>query len=123
MHVVPNAPQPGSVLPTGQALARLPRRGRKLLYMGSFLPYKNVETLLRAAGRLPDHELHLLSGISPARRAELEASVPDGARVVFHDGAAIDLGIPGAEPAAESQVLHGLLAATRHLARAMLLHS
>ena len=86
VHVVPNAPQPGSVLPTGQALARLPRRGRKLLYMCSFLPYKNVETLLRAAGRLPDHELHLLSRISPARRAQLEALVPDGARVVFHDG-------------------------------------
>lgn len=86
VHVVPNAPRPGSVLPAGAALERLPRRGRKLVYMGSFLPYKNVETLLRAAGRLPDHELHLLSRISPARRAQLEALVPDGARVVFHDG-------------------------------------
>src|SRR5690606_3999783 len=86
VHVVPNAPQPGSALPTAEALERLPRRGRKPLYMGSLLPYKNVETLLRAAGRLPDHELRLLSRISPARRAQLEALVPDGARVVFHDG-------------------------------------
>ncbi|MFI7579087.1 glycosyltransferase [Kocuria kalidii] len=86
VHVVPNAPQPGTVLTPDQALDRLPRRGRKLLYMGSFLPYKNVETLLRAAGRLPDHELHLLSRIDPARRAQLQALVPDGAHVVFHDG-------------------------------------
>ena len=86
VHVVPNAPQPGSVLSDDAALARLPGRRRLLLYMGSFLPYKNVETLLRAAARLPDHELHLLSRVPPARRAQLEALVPDGARVVFHDG-------------------------------------
>ncbi|MGQ1797188.1 glycosyltransferase [Kocuria oceani] len=86
VHVVPNAAPPGAVLPPEQALARLPRRGRLLLYMGSFLPYKNVETLVRAAGRLPGYELHLLSRISPARRAQLEALVPAGARVVFHDG-------------------------------------
>ncbi|MEX5270331.1 glycosyltransferase [Kocuria sabuli] len=86
VHVVPNAPQPGSVLEPAEALERLPRRRRVLLYMGSFLPYKNVETLVRAAGRLPAHELHLLSRISPARRAELEALVPAGAHVVFHDG-------------------------------------
>jgi len=86
VHVVPNAPQPGSVLEPAAALARLPGREKLLLYMGAFLPYKNVETLLRAAARLPDHELHLLSGISEARRAELEALVPAGARVVFHGG-------------------------------------
>ena len=54
--------------------------------MGSFLPYKNVETLLRAMAHLPGHTLHLLSRISPARRAELQAQVPAGARVVFHGG-------------------------------------
>ncbi|MFI7482322.1 glycosyltransferase family 4 protein [Kocuria sp. M1R5S2] len=86
VHVVPNAPRPGSVVDPQAALERPARPDRVLLYMGSFLPYKNVETLLRVAGRLPDHELHLLSGISPARRAELESLVPAGARVVFHDG-------------------------------------
>lgn len=86
VHVVPNAPQPGSMLSDDAALARLPGREKLLLYMGSFLPYKNVETLLRTAARLPDHELHLLSGISPTRRAELKALVPAGARVVFHGG-------------------------------------
>ncbi|HST73105.1 MAG TPA: glycosyltransferase [Kocuria rosea] len=90
VHVVPNAPQPGSVLGDAEALARLPGREKLLLYMGAFLPYKNVETLVRAAGRLPDHELHLLSGISPSRRAELEALVPPGARVVVHDGVSED---------------------------------
>ena len=29
--------------------------------MGSFMPYKNVDTLVRAAALLPDHELHLMS--------------------------------------------------------------
>ncbi|ALU40206.1 mannosyltransferase [Kocuria flava] len=90
VHVVPNAAQPGSVVDDATALARLPHREPVLVYMGSFLPYKNVETLLRAAARLPDHELHLLSRVPPARRAELEARTPPGARVVFHDGVGED---------------------------------
>ncbi len=53
--------------------------------MGSFMPYKNVETIIRAMRLLPDRTLHLLSRISPARRAELEA-LADGASVVFHGG-------------------------------------
>jgi len=60
--------------------------GRRLVYMGSFMPYKNVDTLVRAAGLLPDHELHLMSRVSPAERARLSALAP-GARLVFHDGA------------------------------------
>ena len=54
--------------------------------MGSFMPYKNVETVVAGMAELGDYELHLLSRISPARRAELEAAVPPGARVVFHGG-------------------------------------
>ncbi|WP_150309141.1 glycosyltransferase family 4 protein [Planctomonas psychrotolerans] len=61
-------------------------RERVLVYMGSFMPYKNVETLVAGMRHLPDYELHLMSGISAADRARLTRVAPD-ARVVFHDGA------------------------------------
>ena len=77
--VVPNAADP----PPDPR--RLPRT-RALVYMGTFMPYKNVETLVRAAALLPDHELHLMSRIDAADRARLTALGP-GARLVFHDGA------------------------------------
>jgi glycosyltransferase involved in cell wall biosynthesis len=76
--VVPNAADP---LPDGPVTP-----GRRLVYMGSFMPYKNVDALVRAAARLPGHELHLMSRVPPAERARLEALAP-GARLVFHDGA------------------------------------
>jgi glycosyltransferase involved in cell wall biosynthesis len=61
-------------------------RSRTLVYMGSFMPYKNVETLVRAVALLPDYELHLMSRVSDADRARLE-SESKTARLVFHDGA------------------------------------
>lgn len=57
-----------------------------LIYMGSFMPYKNVETLIEGMTHLTDYTLHLLSRISPTRRTELELLIPSGARVVFHNG-------------------------------------
>lgn len=79
--LVGNAPQP-------QERRREPDapRSPSLVYMGSFMPYKNVETLIRAMASLPGHTLHLLSRISPLRRAELEATAPPAGRIVFHDG-------------------------------------
>lgn len=59
---------------------------KSLLYMGSFMEYKNVESLIRAMEYLPDYELHLLSGINEQRHAELSALIPSGGRVVFHRG-------------------------------------
>ncbi|TFD45618.1 glycosyltransferase family 1 protein [Cryobacterium frigoriphilum] len=67
---------------------RAPETGR-LVYMGSFMPYKNVDTLVRAVAQLPEHELHLMSRIAPAERARLEAIAPAG-RLVFHDGVTDD---------------------------------
>jgi len=61
-------------------------RAKTLLYMGSFMPYKNVETLVAAMAQLPGYELHLLSPISPARRQELAAPALDPAQLVFHNG-------------------------------------
>ncbi len=53
--------------------------------MGSYMPYKNVDTLVRAVAALPDHELHLLSRIGRDERARLTRLAPQ-ARLVFHDG-------------------------------------
>ncbi|PQZ98128.1 mannosyltransferase [Arthrobacter sp. MYb224] len=74
--------------PSNESASRDLRAAAKntLLYMGSFMEYKNVETLIRAMRLLPDYELHLLSGISQQRRAELAAEIPHGAKVVFHGG-------------------------------------
>lgn len=81
VRIVGNAPQP----------VRQPRdpaagADTTLLYMGSFMEYKNVETMIRGMERLPGFTLHLLSRITPARRAELESIIPAGAKVEFHNG-------------------------------------
>jgi len=83
--VIPNAPQRLADRLDGAAVdASGPVRN--VVYMGSFMPYKNVGNLVRAMASLPGRTLHLLSRISAERRAELEAITPDGADVVFHNG-------------------------------------
>ncbi len=60
---------------------------RDLMYMGSFIGYKNVETLVRGMGELPDHRLLLTSRISTRRREQLAALANEvGGNVVFLDG-------------------------------------
>ncbi len=81
--VVPNAPQELNQYVDKIELAKKPRN---LVYMGSFMPYKNVETLVKGMKYLPDYTLHLLSKIKPARLAELEKIAPRGAKIVFHNG-------------------------------------
>ncbi|MCR2827468.1 glycosyltransferase family 4 protein [Microbacterium sp. zg.Y909] len=84
--VIPNAPQRlADLLPGGRDDVQADGPVRNLVYMGSFMPYKNVETLVRAMRLLPGRTLHLLSRIAPARRAELQALAGDAA-VVFHNG-------------------------------------
>ncbi|WP_291054119.1 glycosyltransferase family 1 protein [Herbiconiux sp.] len=58
---------------------------RSVLYMGSFMPYKNVETLVRAVAELPGYTLHLLSRATDADKARLRAIDPE-ALLEFHDG-------------------------------------
>lgn len=83
--VVPNAPQRlADRLPDGVAVEAA-GPVQNLVYMGSFMPYKNVETLVRAMPMLPGRTLHLLSRISPQRRSALAALAPQ-ADIVFHDG-------------------------------------
>ncbi|MFQ4149005.1 glycosyltransferase family 1 protein [Arthrobacter sp. LAPM80] len=81
VRIIGNAPQ-GERTPRDPAVAP----EKSLTYMGSFMPYKNVETLIRGMAGLPDFTLNLLSRISAERRTELEALVPAGATVVFHNG-------------------------------------
>lgn len=61
---------------------------RELVYMGSFMDYKNVETAVRSVNLLPAYTLHLCSPISAQRRAELTAEASDPRQLVFHDGIA-----------------------------------
>lgn len=64
-----------------------PAEKQKLVYMGSFMDYKNVEALVLGMAELPDYELHLLSRISDERRAELAELAADSAsRIIFHNG-------------------------------------
>ncbi|GIG39335.1 glycosyl transferase [Cellulomonas phragmiteti] len=81
--VVPNAADP--VPPTAASSPR-ERRPGVLVYMGSFMPYKDVETLARAVALLPGHVLHLMSRIPPADRERLTA-LAGAERLVVHDGA------------------------------------
>jgi glycosyltransferase involved in cell wall biosynthesis len=83
VRVVPNAADVPDGIPTVPRSA--PAR-KSLVYMGSFMPYKNVETLARAAAMLPGYELHMMSRATPAVRERLTAAAPT-ARLVFHDGA------------------------------------
>jgi glycosyltransferase involved in cell wall biosynthesis len=78
--VVPNAADepPVTTVPP-------PPRAKRIVYMGAFIGYKNVATLVRAAALLPDYELHLLSPVTAAERRGLQR-VAEGARLVFHGG-------------------------------------
>lgn len=73
-------PLPGKV----PAKRSRPARAR-FVYMGSFMPYKNVDALAKAMELLPEAELHLLSKVSDAEIARLRALAPN-AQLVFHRG-------------------------------------
>ncbi|BAU32355.1 glycosyltransferase family 4 protein [Microcella alkaliphila] len=77
--VVPNA---ADAVP---ARERTRPDGVELVYMGSFMPYKGVDTLVAALHHLPGARLHLLSRIPAAERDRLTAAAPAGSLVV-HDG-------------------------------------
>lgn len=81
VRIIGNAPQGDRVPRSPDSIPE-----KTLIYMGSFMPYKNVETMIRGMETLPGFTLHLLSRVSPHRRAELEAVIPVGAAVVFHNG-------------------------------------
>lgn len=64
---------------------------RVLVYMGSFIGYKNVEALIAGMALVPEHTLVCLSRITEKRRAELEALAKRlGANVQFENGVSED---------------------------------
>jgi len=81
VHVIYNAPL---------ELRKVPRAPKKptrdILYMGSFMPYKNAELLIAGMKDLPEYTLHLLSKISPERKKELERLASKGAKIKFWNG-------------------------------------
>ncbi|QYF75390.1 glycosyltransferase family 1 protein [Cryobacterium sp. PAMC25264] len=87
VSVVPNAAD--AVAQPDALAARTEPAAKRLIYMGSFMPYKNVDTLVRAAAALPGYELHLLSRVSDDERARLSALAPQ-ATLVFHNGVSDD---------------------------------
>ncbi|NKX54048.1 glycosyltransferase family 4 protein [Arthrobacter mobilis] len=85
LHIVSNAS-----VPLGEPRDPDGPREKTLLYMGSFMPYKNVETLIEAMAALPDYRLHLLSPVAAERRRELAALARDPEQLVFHNGVSED---------------------------------
>jgi glycosyltransferase involved in cell wall biosynthesis len=80
--IVYNAPEK-----VDQVQARSMASTKNLIYIGSFMPYKNVETLIKGAGLAPEFTLHLLSKISEPRKSSLQKLAElNCANVVFHNG-------------------------------------
>lgn len=57
---------------------------RTLVYMGSFMPYKNVDLLVRAMAALPGYRLQLMSRITPAEQERLTTMAPAGSLEFFN---------------------------------------
>ncbi len=62
-----------------------PQRPFQLVYMGSFMDYKNVELLISAMRDLNGYQLHLLSPITADRKRELQRFFSSD-QIIFHDG-------------------------------------
>ena len=72
------------------ALARK-EHNRDLIYMGSYMDYKNVECLVFALQELSGFQLHLLSKIGDQRKTELVKLAGGAAnRIHFHNGVSDD---------------------------------
>jgi glycosyltransferase involved in cell wall biosynthesis len=86
VHVIYNAPESRSEI---DKIARPTSVGarNKLVYMGSFMEYKNVEVLVQAMRLLPHYELILLSKISSKRESTLRSLTGSAeSRVTFKNG-------------------------------------
>ncbi|SJN21328.1 glycosyl transferase, group 1 [Micrococcus lylae] len=97
VDVVPNAPQPVAEPRNPDAAP-----ARSLVYMGSFMDYKDVDSLVAAMPLLPGYTLHLLSTVPAERRAELEALL---ARRRAETGAGTATGAHGAGAGTSGEVV------------------
>lgn len=80
MHVVLLGTEQHSLPP------RTAPREKTLVYMGSFMPYKNVDLLVKSMAQLSGYRLQLMSRISDEERARLTSLAPEGS-VEFFGGA------------------------------------
>lgn len=90
MHEHGLAVKPIQVVPNAAASLAEPIQAdraasKRLVYMGSFMPYKNVETLAAMMRQLPEYDLHLAARIGDSDRERLRQIAPDS-RMVFHNG-------------------------------------
>lgn len=83
--LVSNAPDARFSRPARETPPETPN----LVYMGSFMPYKNVETLAAAMNALPGWTLHLCSRTSDETIARLKRLAPEGS-IVAHGGVSDD---------------------------------
>ena len=83
VHVLYNA----SSMPTVDSAKNEPK-SMNLVYMGSYMPYKNVETLVRAMELLPEYTLTLCSKVEPKRKGQLlsESTPSASSRIRFING-------------------------------------
>ncbi len=85
VSVIPNAVEKAFKKPISNAAKTTGKI--RLVYMGTFMPYKDVETLVRASALIDRAELHLVSSIDAARQAQLASlAARTGAQVIFHNG-------------------------------------
>lgn len=72
---------------TDQIAGLRPNRQQNIVYMGSYMDYKNVELLIKSMAKLPGYNLQLLSRITDGRKAELANLIsPTGGAVEFVNG-------------------------------------
>lgn len=69
-----------------QSTMRTVPTSRELVYMGSYMPYKNVELVARALHDLPGYTLHLMSRADDEVKATLTKIAPESS-LIFHNGA------------------------------------
>lgn len=86
VHVIYNAATAPTTILASWEPKSVPGR-RQLIYMGSFMPYKNVECLVAAIRELPEHELVLMSKITPERKRQLLVQAAEASdRIIFYNG-------------------------------------
>jgi len=93
MNQVRLTKRPLTVIRPGIQNSGLPPReyptAKTLIYMGTFMPNKNVETLARAMHLLPGYTLKLLSRVTDETRNRIAALAPVGS-IVFENGVTDD---------------------------------
>lgn len=68
-------------------IARAKNIKKELVYVSSFMKYKNHETLVQVANMLPEYTMHFTSPVWPERKAELLELADNPRQITFWNGA------------------------------------